>query len=88
MKLTKEQIEKLEKKLESYSNCPNCNCTEKPNTNNREYQLISRDRYGEGLYIDIRAFKSIATLTCTKCGYIRSFDLNVLGIIDNNYPPK
>lgn len=84
MKLTEDQLSKLSSVLKIKNPCPNCGATDTPNFTPDEYQLSSIDRangsYSIGGPMD---FIPLAALYCPKCGFLRLFNLKVLGVVNH-----
>ena len=82
MKLTQEQLNKLSSKLRIAPTCPNCGFSGEMNLQPDEYHLTSVERsensYNIGGPI---SFMPLAGVLCPQCGYVRLFNLKILGVI-------
>lgn len=82
MKLTQEQLNKLSSTLKIAPRCPNCGFDGSMSLQPNEYQLTSVERSGDSYGIGGPiTFMPLAVVACPQCGYVRLFNLKILGII-------
>lgn len=82
MKLTQEQLNKLSSKLKIAPSCPNCGFNGQMSLQPDEYQLTSVEHSGSSYNIGgPMSFMPLAEVLCPQCGYVRLFNLKILGIV-------
>lgn len=82
MKLTQEQILKIQQKIFIAKACPNCGCTDDKAVDPNGYELMSHNIQNGG--IDIGAdvnYQVLLTVRCPKCSFTSLFNLKTLGVL-------
>lgn len=83
MELSKKQIEKLEKVLQTREKCPNCGSTKPMDVSATEYQLTSSDRSNSSLNMSgAMTFMPLAAGVCPDCGNVMLFNLKTIGVVE------
>lgn len=82
MKFTQEQANQLMRTLKVAPSCPNCGFSGEMSLQSDEYQLTSIERSGDSYSIGgPMGFMPLAAILCPHCGYVRLFNLKLLGIV-------
>lgn len=82
MKLSQEQISKIQQKLLTAKTCPNCGCTEDKVVDPNCFELISYDIQNGGInFGGNMAYQPLLPVRCPRCSFTSLFNLKTLGVL-------
>jgi predicted RNA-binding Zn-ribbon protein involved in translation (DUF1610 family) len=83
MRLTDEQLRKLQSKLKVRRECPNCGSTNKMSIVPDQYLLTSFEYSGGSYNIGgPMSFMPLAAGVCPDCGHTMLYNLKIIGVVD------
>lgn len=82
MELTKEQIQKVQQKLQIARTCPNCGCTDNKNVDPNSFEILSYDIQNGGInFGGNMTYQPLLAVICPKCSFTSFFNLKTLGVL-------
>lgn len=82
MKLTQEQISKIQQKLFIAKSCPNCGCTDDKSVDPNSFELIAHDVQGDSInFGGNMTYQPLLAVRCSRCSFTSLFNLKTLGVL-------